>query len=886
MIDFSKCKFEEYPEKSIQEILLNTPELGELTFFSGRAKCVFTTNFDKEFVYKIPYIPEKLDAALKVYSLAKEQDLHKFFLSHELVYECGLIKIFKQPMVTTLWSYYQTHVLEKITKNQQLYEIIVNSFKDFYPPEIDFIYFFNWSLRANEKYGINQSLNLIDFCVKNYIADIAGTPNLGFDKNGNPVIIDYDDSLHYIPYEKPYSYKTQFKENNKNRIGIKTRKYQEGGNDMKFPCWSDYDSVYEGVDLEIHIVDHCNLNCAGCNHFCPLAEPYYIEPEYLRAQLKMAKEKIPSIRWIMLLGGEPTIHPQLLELCKITREIFPDPNIQVEILTNGKDLTPIVNDITEFEKENISVTVAIYDIDYNQEHLDKICHMERGGISWGRESFSQTLVDVTGSQDMEQSFFKNCHHQLPCFTLKDFKIYECPFAAHISAFKKKFNVDIPDIEGVDYLSLETLTLDALENFSYQPKNICKYCKPGQGWVWHRSDRTYQEFTETVNELYFSNYPLYEKIQNLNNPIKNEAVKKVIDPNFGLSVAKSTNVRYNGKIDIIIPFYNVTQEVAQRLKNTLKKQTIIQDCAIYFISDQSPNDKEIFYFFNNRSNDKTDLNVFFLKNTERSGPGAGRNKGIENSFNKYLFFLDADDEFSSPDVLEKLYNTAEQYKSEVVLVNRTAGGKRIHAQDVFCTREYLNNNNIRYGNFFVHEDLMFMLQLESLGGRVIKVGYNGIMYHGEYNQNISHTIPTKVKAWNKLFCTYNFTKIMKEKNLYTGLIGQHFLDFTCSLDKILSDLYPNPQENQKKEIQDVVLFAFFIVDFMYDCFPKELDEVVGVDNPPVWVKQIKNNDYSFKNYMIETKDDLKSYIYNCINEFESSDKIYMDYIKNFIFKEEP
>ena len=178
---------------------------------------------------------------------------------------------------------------------------------------------------------------------------------------------------------------------------------------MKFPCWSDYDSVYDGVDLEIHIVDHCNLNCAGCNHFCPLAEPYYITPEYLKEQLEMVKEKIPSIKWLMLLGGEPTIHPQLLELCQIARKIFPD--IPVEILTNGKDLTNIIKNKKELEKLDIQITLAQYDIEYNQNDIDEVLAMKNAGISWGRESFDQTLVDVTGSQDMNETFFKNCHHQ-------------------------------------------------------------------------------------------------------------------------------------------------------------------------------------------------------------------------------------------------------------------------------------------------------------------------------------------------------------------------------------------------------------------------------------------------------------------------------------------
>ena len=46
---------------------------------------------------------------------------------------------------------------------------------------------------------------------------------------------------------------------------------------MDFPCRSEWDSVFDGYELEIHVVDHCNLNCAGCNHFTPLAKPFFIE---------------------------------------------------------------------------------------------------------------------------------------------------------------------------------------------------------------------------------------------------------------------------------------------------------------------------------------------------------------------------------------------------------------------------------------------------------------------------------------------------------------------------------------------------------------------------------------------------------------------------------
>ena len=29
---------------------------------------------------------------------------------------------------------------------------------------------------------------------------------------------------------------------------------------------SEYENVLHGFTLEIHVVDHCNLNCNNCNH--------------------------------------------------------------------------------------------------------------------------------------------------------------------------------------------------------------------------------------------------------------------------------------------------------------------------------------------------------------------------------------------------------------------------------------------------------------------------------------------------------------------------------------------------------------------------------------------------------------------------------------------
>ena len=69
---------------------------------------------------------------------------------------------------------------------------------------------------------------------------------------------------------------------------------------------------------------------------------------------------MPSIKTLMLLGGEPFLHPQLIELCKIAREIFPD--ILLNILTNGIILSDNYPEekINELKSLNVLTSISQY----------------------------------------------------------------------------------------------------------------------------------------------------------------------------------------------------------------------------------------------------------------------------------------------------------------------------------------------------------------------------------------------------------------------------------------------------------------------------------------------------------------------------------------------
>lgn len=91
-----------------------------------------------------------------------------------------------------------------------------------------------------------------------------------------------------------------------------------------------------------------------------------------------------------------------------------------------------------------------------------------------------------------------------------------------------------------------------------------------------------------------------------------------------------------------------------------------------------------------------------------GPGGARNKGFENSYNNYVYFLDSDDYFIDNNALKNLYNLAEEKSLDVIDSiaysddNNARGNKRSY----FLKREYLLSNNIRYKNMFFGEDYIF------------------------------------------------------------------------------------------------------------------------------------------------------------------------------------
>lgn len=72
--------------------------------------------------------------------------------------------------------------------------------------------------------------------------------------------------------------------------------------------------------IGIPIVEHCNLKCKGCLHFCNSnQEEFYYDCEEFERDVMRLSELFDNIEVLILYGGEPLLHPKIIRLLEIVR---------------------------------------------------------------------------------------------------------------------------------------------------------------------------------------------------------------------------------------------------------------------------------------------------------------------------------------------------------------------------------------------------------------------------------------------------------------------------------------------------------------------------------------------------------------------------------------
>lgn len=114
-------------------------------------------------------------------------------------------------------------------------------------------------------------------------------------------------------------------------------------------------------------------------------------------------------------------------------------------------------------------------------------------------------------------------------------------------------------------------------------------------------------------------------------------------------------KYNNKIDVIIPAYNVSDNILFRCLSSITCQDIVSDLEVTIVDDASTeqNYAEVAKYF------ETFVKINILRCETNGGPGVARQYGIDHTSNGYLTFIDADDTFNGAFALKALRNGISQ-----------------------------------------------------------------------------------------------------------------------------------------------------------------------------------------------------------------------------------
>ena len=113
-------------------------------------------------------------------------------------------------------------------------------------------------------------------------------------------------------------------------------------------------------------------------------------------------------------------------------------------------------------------------------------------------------------------------------------------------------------------------------------------------------------------------------------------------------------KYNNLIDVIIPAYNVPDNILFRCLASIACQDIVSDLEVTIVDDASTeqNYAEVAKHFEDI------LKINILRYDINGGPGVARQYGIDHTSNGYMTFIDADDTFNGAFALKALRNSIE------------------------------------------------------------------------------------------------------------------------------------------------------------------------------------------------------------------------------------
>lgn len=259
--------------------------------------------------------------------------------------------------------------------------------------------------------------------------------------------------------------------------------------------------------LEIYITNVCNLACKECNRFNNYNFKGHLKWDDYAGEMVQWSKKVDA-KNITLIGGEPTLHPDLETWVMNIRRLWPTTEISIQ--TNGTYIRPHFT--TFWNKYETAFKISLHDISTSSEII------KNWTTTFGIDQFLPGFVFSPATvikkdnyfilhNNNKQLAFDNCSMKYD-HTLFRGKLYKCPSMALLPELNKQFTFEMSDDE-VDLLSAykplsSNCTEEQLNEFVQTRETSidqCQFCPVSTKWNMAYGDLDAHKipFFDTINK---------------------------------------------------------------------------------------------------------------------------------------------------------------------------------------------------------------------------------------------------------------------------------------------------------------------------------------------------------------------------------------------------
>lgn len=257
--------------------------------------------------------------------------------------------------------------------------------------------------------------------------------------------------------------------------------------------------------LEYYLTYHCNLKCANCSVGSPYIDPtFHWDFDSFKNDVDNLS-KYMRIKTLRLLGGEPTLHPDIADYMRYATESDLVTG-GVAVATNGISLKQMSPEfwkyckmchISEYENTNINYEKMYKWLDDNNKPYTKVHEILRNSefrdrclekhdeewmdsVTQDLGTFRDLVVREELNQDQAQEVYSACNAKDVCHAFQNGKYYNCGFSTHRNLHYKSIGVDLPyDFRETDGIAIDENFAEnyyKLVNSKEININACRWCK--------------------------------------------------------------------------------------------------------------------------------------------------------------------------------------------------------------------------------------------------------------------------------------------------------------------------------------------------------------------------------------------------------------------------